>query len=89
VRRVTFDRRDGDKRQLGIPNVIDRLIQQTIVQVLTPLFDPGFSASSHTFDRNALRTEQPSKFGERFASTTTSSWTWTFQNSLIMSSTMF
>ena len=34
---------------LGIPNVLDRLIQQAIGQVLTPLFDPGFSASSHGF----------------------------------------
>jgi RNA-directed DNA polymerase len=49
VRRVTIDKPDGGKRQLGIPNVLDRLIQQSIVQVLTPIFDPGFSASSHGF----------------------------------------
>ena len=49
VRRVTIDKPDGGKRQLGIPNVLDRLIQQAIVQVLTPIFDPGFSPSSHGF----------------------------------------
>jgi RNA-directed DNA polymerase len=49
VRRVTIDKPDGGERQLGIPNVLDRLIQQAIQQVLTPLFDPGFSASSHGF----------------------------------------
>ena len=49
VRRVTIDKPDGGKRLLGIPNLIDRLIQQSIVQVLTPIFDPGFSQSSHGF----------------------------------------
>jgi RNA-directed DNA polymerase len=37
------------ERLLGIPAVIDRLIQQAIAQVLTPIFDPGFSASSFGF----------------------------------------
>ena len=36
-------------RLLGIPNVLDRLIQQAICQVLTPIFDPGFSESSFGF----------------------------------------
>ena len=49
VRRKTIDKPDGGERQLGIPNVLDRLIQQAIVQVLTPVFDPGFSESSHGF----------------------------------------
>ena len=39
----------GGERQLGIPNVLDRLIQQAICQVLTPIFDPGFSESSFGF----------------------------------------
>ena len=37
------------KRQLGIPTVSDRVIQQAIAQVLTPIFDPGFSNSSFGF----------------------------------------
>jgi len=49
VRRVTIDKPDGGSRDLGIPNVIERLIQQAIVQVLTPVFDPTFSESSHGF----------------------------------------
>lgn len=55
VRRVEIDKPDGGKRQLGIPNVIDRVIQQAIAQVLTPLFDPFFSVNSFGFrpNRNA------------------------------------
>ena len=49
VRRKTIDKPDGGQRLLGIPNIIDRLIQQAIVQVLTPVFDPSFSESSHGF----------------------------------------
>ena len=49
VRRVEIDKPDGGTRQLGIPNVLDRVIQQAIVQVLTPVFDPDFSESSHGF----------------------------------------
>ncbi len=39
-------------RQLGIPTVVDRLIQQAIHQVLQPIFDPGFSESSYGFRPN-------------------------------------
>jgi RNA-directed DNA polymerase len=49
VRRKTIDKPGGGQRELGIPNVLDRLIQQAIQQVLTPVFDPSFSASSHGF----------------------------------------
>ncbi|MCA9166037.1 MAG: group II intron reverse transcriptase/maturase [Planctomycetales bacterium] len=50
VRRKSIDKPDGSgKRLLGIPNVLDRLIQQAIVQVLTPVFDPKFSESSFGF----------------------------------------
>ena len=46
ARRVSIPKADGGTRDLGIPNVIDRVIQQAIVLVLTPLFDPEFSESS-------------------------------------------
>ncbi len=49
VRRVEIDKPDGGKRQLGIPTVTDRIIQQAIAQVLTPIFDPGFSDNSFGF----------------------------------------
>ena len=39
----------GGERQLGIPTVVDRFIQQAIMQVLSPIFDPGFSESSYGF----------------------------------------
>jgi len=44
-----------ETRLLGIPTVVDRLVQQAIHQVLEPIFDPGFSASSFGFrpGRNA------------------------------------
>ena len=52
VRRVEIDKPDGGKRQLGIPTVVDRVIQQAIAQVLTPIFDPTFSDNSFGFRPN-------------------------------------
>jgi len=52
VRRVEIDKPDGGKRQLGIPTITDRVIQQAIAQVLTPIFDPDFSNNSFGFRPN-------------------------------------
>jgi RNA-directed DNA polymerase len=55
VRRVEIAKPTGGMRQLGIPTVVDRLIQQALNQVLSPIFDTSFSRSSYGFrpGRNA------------------------------------
>ena len=49
ARRKSIPKSDGSERKLGIPSVLERLIQQCILQVLTPIFDPYFSESSFGF----------------------------------------
>jgi group II intron reverse transcriptase/maturase len=49
VKRVEIPKAGGGVRMLGIPAVLDRFIQQAILQTLTPLFDPGFSRHSYGF----------------------------------------
>ncbi|MGH2855558.1 MAG: group II intron reverse transcriptase/maturase [Solirubrobacteraceae bacterium] len=49
VKRQLIPKSDGGVRELGIPTALDRFIQQAILQVLQPRFDPGFSSHSHGF----------------------------------------
>ena len=57
VRRVDIPKPQGGVRTLGVPTVVDRLIQQALNQVMQPIFEPTFSVSSYGFrpGRNALQ----------------------------------
>ena len=51
-KRVEISKPDGGVRNLGVPTVVDRFVQQAIAQVLTPIYEPKFSESSYGFRPN-------------------------------------
>ena len=58
VKRVKIPKPDGGVRNLGIPTAVDRLVQQALLEVLQPHFDPYFSENSSGFDPDARRSKQ-------------------------------
>src|SRR5690625_2886210 len=65
VKRVPIPKPDGTKRYLGIPCVLDRVVQQAILQVINPLIDPYFSENSYGFrkGRDAHQAIEQAKVG--------------------------
>ena len=66
VRRVEIPKPNGGVRNLGIPNVIDRIIEQAIAQVLTPIVEPYFSEYSYGFRPNRCAQQAVIKLLEYF-----------------------
>ena len=90
VREVRLPKPGGGTRMLGIPPVLDRFMTQAIVQVLSPLFDPGFSDHSYGFrpGRSALHAVGPAKSVTTSRGAIAGSWTWIERNSLTRSITI-
>ena len=88
VRRVDIPKPQGGVRTLGIPTVVDRLIQQAVLQVLQPKFEPTFSDASYGFrpGRNAHQALRQARRMWRRASV--GSWTSTWRSSSTGSTTI-
>lgn len=67
VRRVDIPKPQGGTRMLGIPTLTDRLIQQALHQILSPIFEPSFSDSSYGF-RPGRSAHQAVKAAQRYIS---------------------
>src|ERR1035441_10893406 len=90
VRRTEISKPNGGKRMLGIPTVLDRWIQQMLLQELQPIFDPTFSEHSYGFRPGRGGRKTPCQRRKRTSGAVKSGWwTWTSANSLTGSTTTF
>ena len=87
VKRVEIPKDSGGTRNLGIPTVMDRVIQQAISQVLTPVFDPHFSESSFGFRPSRSAHQAVRKVLKIFVKDTAMPWTSILRSSSIRSTT--
>jgi len=86
VRRKEIRKENGGGiRKLGIPTVLDRFIQQMLLQAMTPIWEPRFSAHSYGF-RPGRKAADAVRAAQRYAETARiGSWIWTSPNSSITS----
>ena len=87
VRRVEIPKPDGGVRKLGIPTVLDRFIQQAVMQVLQRRWDPTFSEHSHGFRPKRSAHQAVAKAQQYIAAAIAGWWTSILRNSLIGSIT--
>lgn len=87
VKRVVIPKPDGGTRQLGIPTVLDRFIQQAIAQVVSAQWEPAFIVAATDFAQVARRTKRCVSFRQTFVTATHGWWIWTWRHSLIGSIT--
>jgi RNA-directed DNA polymerase len=88
VRRVEIPKPDGGVRKLGIPTVLDRFIQQAVMQVLQRRWDPTFSEHSHGFRAETLGASSQWPRRNSTSPQVIAGWsTWISRNSLIGSIT--
>lgn len=88
VRRVDIPKPQGGVRTLGIPTLTDRLIQQALHQVLQPIFEPKFSASSYGSGRAGARIRRSMRHSGTLPKAVGLWWTWTWRSSSTGSTTI-
>ena len=81
VKEQLIPKASGGMRKLGIPTVVDRFIQQAVLQVLQPMFDPGFSNTATASGLGTARTTQLSRRRGTSRLDASGWWTWTWRNS--------
>jgi len=81
VRRVEIPKPDGGVRKLGVPSALDRFVQQAVLQVLQPIFDPTFSDHSYGFRPGRSAHQAVAAAQGHLASAIDGLWTSTWRNS--------